>query len=53
MSKLAEEIGRITTLLEDAHEEGDWTVVKKLIDDLDVVYEQLEKEENGFSYDYD
>jgi hypothetical protein len=53
MASLAEEIGRITTLLEDAHEEGDWTIVKKLIEDLDAVYEKLETQETGFSYDYD
>jgi len=53
MSNLAEEIGRITTILEDAHEEQDWGLVKKMIEALDDVYEELDKQESGFNYDYD
>jgi len=53
MQNLLEEIGRITNLLEDAHEEQDWKLVKKMIDALDDVYTTLEKSESGFDYDYD
>lgn len=53
MGKLTEELGRILNLLEDAVEEQDWKLVQKMIDDLDNVYESLEKQESGFDYDYD
>jgi hypothetical protein len=53
MGKLTEELGRILNLLEDAVEEQDWSLVKKMIDDLDNIYEQLEKQESGFDYDYE
>ena len=53
MGKLTEELGRILNLLEDAVEEQDWSLVKKMIEDLDDIYEQLEKQESGFNYDYD
>ena len=33
MVKLSEEIGRITNILEDAIEEQDWNLVKKIIDE--------------------
>jgi len=53
MGKLTEELGRILNLLEDAVEEQDWALVKKMIEDLDDIYEQLEKQESGFDYDYE
>ena len=53
MGKLTEELGRILNLLEDAVEEQDWSLVKKMIEDLDDIYEQLEKQEAGFDYDYE
>ena len=53
MGKLTEELGRILNLLEDAVEEQDWALVKKMIEDLDNIYEQLEKQESGFNYDYE
>ena len=53
MGNLSEEIGRITNILEDAVEEQDWSLVKKMIDSLDSVYEKLDREENGFGYDYE
>lgn len=48
MIHLTEEIGRICNLLEDAHEEQDWTVVKKMIDALDKIYNDLDRADNGF-----
>jgi len=53
MVNLSEEIGRIVNILEDAHEEQDWSMVKSIIDDLDDVYNKLERQENGFNYDYE
>jgi len=53
MANLSEEIGRICNILEDSVEEQDWSLVKKMIEDLDNIYEQLEKQESGFNYDYD
>lgn len=53
MIHISDEIGRITGLLEDAIEERDWTVVQKCIDDLDVLYTQLDKQESGFGYEYE
>ena len=53
MGKLTEELGRILNLLEDAVEEQDWALVTKMIEDLDNIYEQLEKQESGFGYTYD
>tara|TARA_B100000401_G_C52149035_1_gene413153 strand:- start:233 stop:394 length:162 start_codon:yes stop_codon:yes gene_type:complete len=53
MVGLDEEIGRITTLLEDAKEEQDWNAVQKCIDALDDLYDKLERG-NGFGdFDYD
>ena len=53
MANLSEEIGRITNILEDAIEEQDWSLVKKMIESLDDVYEELDKQESGFDYDYE
>lgn len=52
MAKLSEEIGRITNILEDSIEEKDWSMVQQMIDALDDVYNELDKQESGFnSYD--
>ena len=53
MGKLTEELGRILNLLEDAVEEQDWVLVKKMITDLDAIYESLERQESGCEYDYE
>lgn len=53
MANLSEEIGRICNILEDAVEEQDWSLVKKMIVDLDDIYSKLDREENGFQYDYE
>ena len=39
--------------LEDAVEEQDWSLVQKMIEDLDDVYSKLERQESGFGYDSD
>lgn len=53
MTNLSEEIGRICNLLEDAIEEQDWNLVKKTTEELDDIYEKLDRQENGFGYDYE
>ena len=54
MANLSEELGRIINVLEDAVEEGNWKIVQKMIQELDEIYEELDRQENGYSnYDYD
>lgn len=53
MANLSEEIGRICNILEDALEEQDWKLVEKMIKDLDLIYERLEREENGYDFEYE
>jgi hypothetical protein len=48
MANLTEEIGRICNLLEDAYEEQDWKIVKKMIDALDKLWDELDRADNGF-----
>jgi len=52
MNDITEEIGRIINLLEDAVEEKDWSLVTKMISELDEIYESFEKQDSGFGYDY-
>jgi len=53
MANLSEEIGRICNILEDAIEEQDWNLVKKMTEELDGIYERLDRQESGFGYDYE
>lgn len=53
MSNLSEEIGRIVNQLEDAIEEQDWTIVQTMIDELDEIYNQLDRQESGYDIDYE
>ena len=53
MTSLAEDIKRISSSLEDAIAEKDWIVVEKMIEALDEVYIELDRQENGFQHDYD
>lgn len=48
MAHLTEEIGRICNLLEDAYEEQDWKIVKKMIDALDKLYDDLDRADTAF-----
>lgn len=51
MKNLTEEIGRITNILEDAYEEQNWKLVQRMIEALDDVYTELEKQESGYYYE--
>ena len=53
MGNLTEEIGRIVNLLEDAVEEQDWSLVQKMVEDLDEVYTKLDRQESGFEFEED
>lgn len=53
MANLSQEIGRICNILEDAVEEQDWRLVQKMIDELDIIYQQLDRQENGYEFDYE
>jgi hypothetical protein len=53
MANLAEEIGRICNILEDAVEEQEWSLVKKMIDDLDDIYNRLDRQESGYGEEYE
>ena len=48
-----EEIGRICNLLEDAIEEKDWNLVQKMSEDLDDIYNQLDRQDSGFTQEYE
>jgi hypothetical protein len=53
MGNLTEEIGRIINLLEDAVEERDWSLVQKMVEELDDVYTKLDRQESGFEFEED
>jgi chemotaxis regulatin CheY-phosphate phosphatase CheZ len=53
MGDLAQEIGKITTMLEDAIEEQDWTAVSKTYEMLDELYDRLERGDDLYTQDYD
>ena len=48
MAQLSEDIGRIVNILEDAVEEQDWSLVQNMIDDLDDIYNRLDRQESGY-----
>ena len=50
---LSEEVNRIITVLEDSVEEKDWSSVEKIIESLEELHNQLDRQENGFNYDYE
>ena len=53
MANLSEDIGRIINILEDAKEEQDWSLVSQMIEDLDEIYNQLDRQENGYVEEYE
>tara|TARA_B110000305_G_C18998418_1_gene429396 strand:- start:40 stop:201 length:162 start_codon:yes stop_codon:yes gene_type:complete len=50
---IVSEIGRITNILEDAFEERDWSEVQNMIEALDTLYQELDKRDSAFDYDYE
>ena len=53
MANLSEDIGRIINILEDLKEEQDWSLVSQMIEDLDEIYNQLDRQENGYGEEYE
>jgi len=53
MGDLGQEIGRITTILEDAIEEQDWKAVSTAFDMLEELYDKLERGDDLYTQDYD
>jgi len=53
MANLSEEIQRILIVLEDARDEKNWEMVNTAISDLEIVYQELDRQENGFTYEYE
>ena len=51
MKNITEELGRILNLLEDAVEDQDWKLVQKMIEDLDEIYNVLERQDSGYYYE--
>lgn len=43
MEDLADRIGQLCNLLEDAKDERDWDLVTEVIDKLDELYDELDK----------
>ena len=53
MIGITEDLGKIINILEDAIEESDWSLVQKCYDDLDDLYDRLERGDDAFQGDYD
>ena len=53
MENLSEKIQRILSTLEDAKDEQDWESVDNCIEELENVYDELDRQENGFDYEYE
>ena len=53
MIGITEDLGKIINILEDAIEESDWSIVQKCYDDLDDLYDKLERGDDAFQGDYD
>tara|TARA_Y100000389_G_C17410198_1_gene490433 strand:+ start:1334 stop:1495 length:162 start_codon:yes stop_codon:yes gene_type:complete len=53
MENLSEEIQRILAVIEDARDERDWDLVETCIQDLETVYDILDRQENGFTQEYE
>ena len=48
MIGITEDLGKIINILEDAIEESDWSLVQKCYDDLDDLYDKLERGDDAF-----
>ena len=52
MIGITEELGKIINVLEDAIEESDWKSVQKCYDDLDDLYDKLERGDDAYQDEY-
>ena len=53
MANLSEKIQLIISNLEDGRDEGDWDIIKTCIEELEIVYDELDRQESGFDYEYE
>lgn len=53
MKDLTHKLDRVLTLLEDAQIEGDWNIVSKVINELEEMYEQSERDETDLDFFYE
>ncbi len=53
MANLSEEIQRVLINLEDARDEMDWDMVSNAINELEKIYDDLDRQENGFEFEYE
>jgi|SaaInlV_125m_DNA_1040241.scaffolds.fasta_scaffold197506_1 hypothetical protein len=53
MENVSEEIQLILSNLEDARSEQDWDLVGECINDLESIYDILDRQENGFTQEYE
>jgi hypothetical protein len=53
MENLSEKIQRTLSTLEDARDEQDWDLIDVCIENLENIYDELDRQENGFTYDYE
>jgi hypothetical protein len=52
MEELQQKIDNLCTLLEDAFEEKDWSRVESVIEQLNDLYEDIDRSLSGFDEDY-
>ena len=52
MEELQQKIDNLCTILEDALEEKDWSRVESVIEQLNDLYEDIERSTSGFEIDY-
>ena len=52
MNELTETVSRLVTLLEDAVEERDWDIVFEVSNELNELYEELDKQSHNFLDNY-
>lgn len=52
MDEILKKIDTVCTLLEDAHEEHDWERVSRAIEQLNELYEDLDRSTSGYGGDY-
>jgi len=52
MDEILEKIDNLCTLLEDSYEEKDWERVSSVIEQLNELYEDIDRSTSGFGEDY-
>ena len=53
MANLSEEIQGALINVEDARDVMDWDMVSNAINELEKIYDDLDRQENGFEFEYE